>query len=111
VSFIVGVLGTRGVGGNEQQVDGLVVELSSILAFRRLRGAAGELVAAGRCPAPSELISRVVDQPHVEVFAEKVSPLVDLTSNTPSPISRIEMSKVPPRGRQTAMVCLPSSRP
>jgi hypothetical protein len=26
----------------------------------------------------------------------KVSPLVDFTSNTPSPISRIETSKVPP---------------
>ena len=27
---------------------------------------------------------------------KRVSPLVDLTSNTPSPISKIEMSNVPP---------------
>jgi hypothetical protein len=34
----------------------------------------------------------------------KVSPLVDFTSNTPSPISRIETSKVPPPRSNTAMV-------
>ena len=42
----------------------------------------------------------------------KVSPLVDLTSKTPSPISRMETSKVPPPKSYTAIV-LPSflSRP
>ena len=34
----------------------------------------------------------------------KVSPLVDLTSNTPSPISRIEISNVPPPRSYTAIV-------
>ncbi len=34
-----------------------------------------------------------------------VSPFVDFTSNTPSPISRIEMSNVPPPRSYTAMVC------
>ena len=42
----------------------------------------------------------------------KVSPLVDFTSNTPSPISRIETSKVPPPRSYTAMVpVLVLSRP
>ena len=34
-----------------------------------------------------------------------VLPLVDLTSNTPSPISRIETSNVPPPRSNTTMVC------
>ena len=34
-----------------------------------------------------------------------VSPLVDFTSNTPSPSSRIEMSNVPPPRSYTATVC------
>jgi len=34
---------------------------------------------------------------------KKVSPLVDFTSNTPSPTSRIEMSKVPPPRSKTAI--------
>ena len=34
----------------------------------------------------------------------KVSPLVDFTSNTPSPISSTEMSKVPPPRSYTAIV-------
>ena len=34
----------------------------------------------------------------------KVSPFVDFTSNTPSPISRIDTSKVPPPRSYTAMV-------
>src|SRR5580658_9820079 len=33
----------------------------------------------------------------------KVSPLVDLTSKTPSPISRMETSKVPPPRSKTAI--------
>ena len=38
-----------------------------------------------------------------------VSPLVDFTSNTPSPISRMETSKVPPPRSKTRMVCSASS--
>ena len=34
---------------------------------------------------------------------KNVSPLVDLTSNTPSPISRIETSNVPPPKSYTAI--------
>ena len=34
---------------------------------------------------------------------KKVSPLVDLTSNTPSPNSRIETSNVPPPKSYTAI--------
>ncbi len=36
-------------------------------------------------------------KPHVEVFRRPgtVSPLVDFTSNSPSPISKMETSKVP----------------
>jgi hypothetical protein len=40
----------------------------------------------------SQSMSAVVEV----VAAEVVSPLVAFTWNTPSPISRIEMSKVPP---------------
>ena len=38
---------------------------------------------------------------------KNVSPLVDFTSKTPSPISKIEISKVPPPKSYTAIV-LPS---
>ena len=34
---------------------------------------------------------------------KKVSPLVDLTSNTPSPISKIDISNVPPPKSYTAI--------
>ena len=43
---------------------------------------------------------------------KKVSPFVDLTSNNPSSISKIEISKVPPPKSKTAIVFPPSlSRP
>jgi hypothetical protein len=44
-----------------------------------------------------ELVEGVLDEYVVEVLTARwVSPLVDLTSNTPFCISRMEMSKVPP---------------
>ena len=78
--------------------------------------ALGHMVRMPRCAAipahPAHPVDRVLEQRRYRAIVfgrrdqqpvmskssppRKVSPLVDFTSNTPSPISRMEMSKVPP---------------
>jgi hypothetical protein len=93
--------GTGLVGGDEGQVDlGLVEDDSSILAFLGsfLEPLQRQLVVAQvDALVLLELVGEIVDERMSKSSPpRKVSPLVDFTSNTPSPISRIETSNVPP---------------
>jgi hypothetical protein len=92
-----------------------LAEDSSILAFSAasLRRCRASLSFFRSMPLLLlELVGEVVDNRMSKSSPpRKVSPLVDFTSKTPSPISRIEMSKVPPPRSKTAMVLpVPSCR-
>ena len=89
------------VHGDERQVDlGLLRggELDLGLLGRFLQALQGELVAPeiDRFSFLNSLARYSTRRMSKSSPPRKVSPLVDFTSNTPSPISRIEMSKVPP---------------
>jgi hypothetical protein len=74
-------------------------ELSAIFAFSASSLMRCRASGCRRSPSrvPLEIVQNPVDQAVVPVVAPRwVSPLVAFTSNTPSPISSTEMSKVPP---------------
>jgi len=90
------MLGPALVRGDERQVDlGLLGARQLDLAFSAASFKRCNASLSLRRSMPfslQELACEVIDKPHVEVFAAKnVSPLVDLTSKTPSPISRTEI--------------------
>jgi hypothetical protein len=95
------VLRTGLVGRDERQVDlGLVRgrQLDLGLLGRLLQALQRQLVLAQiDALLLLELVGQVVDDRMSKSSPPRnVSPLVDFTSNTPSPISRMETSKVPP---------------
>jgi hypothetical protein len=100
-SFNVQVLGTGGVRRDEGEVDvgfhgGGQVDLGLLRRFlQALQGHA--VVLQVDALVFFELVDEPLDDALVEILAAQVGvPLVDLTSKTPSPSSRIEISNVPP---------------
>ena len=99
-----------GGGGDERQVDLRLLHLAELDLgllgglLETLGGhpVGGQVDAVGRL----ELLDEVVDGLLVQSSPRWVSPCVDLTSKTPSPISSTETSKVPPPRSLTRTVVL-----
>ena len=84
------------------------VELeSSILAFSAASLRRWRAIGSWRTSTPSSFLNSSASQSMMQWSKSSpprwVSPLVDLTSNTPSPNSRIEISNVPPPRSNTAI--------
>ena len=89
---------------------------SSILAFSAASLSRCRAILSLRRSMPWSLLNSSASQLTMRMSKSspprRVSPLVDLTSKTPSPISRMEISKVPPPRSKTAIFSSPFlSRP
>ncbi len=85
---------------NGRLISVLCVPESSILAFSAASLRRCSAIRSLARSMPVSLLKLVISQSMTRWSKLSpprwVSPLVDLTSNTPSPSSRMEMSKVPP---------------
>jgi hypothetical protein len=105
-------------GGDEGQVDLGLLDLRQLdlgLLGRLLEALQGHVVLA---EVDAVVALEPLDQPVDDRWSQSspprlVSPWVDLTSNTPSPISSTDTSKVPPPRSNTRIVwsCASLSRP
>ena len=95
------VLRPGGVGGDERQVDlgllgGRQLDLGLLRGFLQPLQRQRSRRRSMPCSRLNSSASQSITRWSKSSPPRKVSPLVDFTSNTPSPISSMEMSKVPP---------------
>eukprot|EP00438_Fugacium_kawagutii_P028715 Skav229189 [mRNA] locus=scaffold1004:374078:375486:+ [translate_table: standard] len=104
------VLGTRSIRGDERQGDASCTPESSILAFSAASVKRCSACLSFRRSMPSVFWKSSASQSTITLSKSSppkwVSPLVASTSQTPSPTSRTDTSKVPPPKSNTKMVSL-----